>query len=34
VTLREIVFGILAALGVGIGFAVAMHRWRSVRDAS
>ena len=34
VTLREIVFGILTALGVGIGFAVAMHRWRIVRDAS
>jgi NitT/TauT family transport system permease protein/putative hydroxymethylpyrimidine transport system permease protein len=34
VTLREIVFGILAAIVVGIGFAVAMHRWRVVRDAS
>ena len=34
VTLREIVFGILVALVVGIGFAVAMHRWRIVRDAS
>jgi NitT/TauT family transport system permease protein/putative hydroxymethylpyrimidine transport system permease protein len=34
VTLREIVFGILAALVVGIGFAIAMHRWRIVRDAS
>jgi len=34
VTLREMVFGILAALAVGIGFAVAMHRWRVVRDAS
>jgi putative hydroxymethylpyrimidine transport system permease protein len=34
VTLREIVFGILAATIVGIGFAVAMHRWRLVRDAS
>ncbi|HET7511114.1 MAG TPA: ABC transporter permease [Solirubrobacterales bacterium] len=34
VTLREIVFGILAALVVGIGFAVAMHRWRIVKDAS
>lgn len=34
VTLREIVFGILTALVVGIGFAVAMHRWRIVRDAS
>lgn len=34
VTLREIVFGILAAIVVGIGFAIAMHRWRVVRDAS
>lgn len=34
VTLREIVFGILAATIVGVGFAVAMHRWRVVRDAS
>ena len=34
VTLREIVFGILAALVVGVGFAVAMHRWRVVKDAS
>jgi NitT/TauT family transport system permease protein/putative hydroxymethylpyrimidine transport system permease protein len=34
VTLREIVFGILAAAIVGIGFAVAMSRWRIVRDAS
>jgi putative hydroxymethylpyrimidine transport system permease protein len=34
VTLREIVFGILVALAVGIGFAVAMHRWRVVHDAS
>jgi NitT/TauT family transport system permease protein/putative hydroxymethylpyrimidine transport system permease protein len=34
VTLREIVFGILAAMLVGVGFAVAMHRWRVVRDAS
>jgi NitT/TauT family transport system permease protein/putative hydroxymethylpyrimidine transport system permease protein len=34
VTLREIVVGILAALVVGIGSAVAMHRWRVVRDAS
>lgn len=34
VTLREIAFGILAAVVVGIGFAVAMHRWRIVRDAS
>lgn len=34
VTLREMVFGVLAAIAVGIGFAVAMHRWRLVRDAS
>jgi ABC-type nitrate/sulfonate/bicarbonate transport system permease component len=34
VTLREILFGILAAVIVGTGFAVAMHRWRLVRDAS
>jgi putative hydroxymethylpyrimidine transport system permease protein len=34
VTLREIVFGILSALVVGIGFAIAMHRWRAVHDAS
>jgi NitT/TauT family transport system permease protein/putative hydroxymethylpyrimidine transport system permease protein len=34
VTLREIVFGILAAVAVGVGFAVAMSRWRIVRDAS
>jgi putative hydroxymethylpyrimidine transport system permease protein len=34
VTLREMVFGILSAMVVGVGFAVAMHRWRLVRDAS
>ncbi|MGN6557068.1 MAG: ABC transporter permease [Solirubrobacterales bacterium] len=34
VTLREIAFGILCAVLVGIGFAVAMHRWRVVRDAT
>jgi ABC-type nitrate/sulfonate/bicarbonate transport system permease component len=34
VTLREIVLGILAAAVAGIGFAVAMNRWRIVRDAS
>lgn len=34
VTLREMVFGILSAVIVGIGFAIAMHRWRVVRDAS
>jgi putative hydroxymethylpyrimidine transport system permease protein len=34
VTLREMVFGILAAVLVGIGFAIAMHRWRAMRDAA
>jgi putative hydroxymethylpyrimidine transport system permease protein len=34
VTLREMVLGMLAAIVVGICFAVAMHRWRIVRDAS
>jgi NitT/TauT family transport system permease protein/putative hydroxymethylpyrimidine transport system permease protein len=34
VTLREMVFGIIAAIAVGVGFAVAMHRWRVVRDAA
>jgi ABC-type nitrate/sulfonate/bicarbonate transport system permease component len=34
VTLREIVFGILSAAVAGIGFAIAMHRWRAVHDAS
>jgi ABC-type nitrate/sulfonate/bicarbonate transport system permease component len=34
VTLREIAFGILCAIVVGIGFATAMHSWRLVRDAS
>jgi NitT/TauT family transport system permease protein/putative hydroxymethylpyrimidine transport system permease protein len=34
VTFREMVFGILAAILVGVGFAVGMHRWRLVRDAS
>ena len=34
VTLREIVFGIFCALAVGIGFAIAMHRWQVVHDAS
>jgi putative hydroxymethylpyrimidine transport system permease protein len=34
VTLREIVLGIFAAAIVGVGFAVAMHRWQVVRDAS
>lgn len=34
VTLREMLFGILAAIVVGVGFAVAMHRWRVMRDAA
>jgi len=34
VTLREIVFGVLCAIAVGIGFAVAMQRWRTVHDAT
>jgi putative hydroxymethylpyrimidine transport system permease protein len=34
VTLREILLGILAALVVGIGFAVLMHRWQALRDAA
>ena len=34
VTLREIVLGILCAVAVGVGFAVAMHRWRTVHDAT
>jgi putative hydroxymethylpyrimidine transport system permease protein len=34
VTLKEILLGILCALVVGISFAVAMHRWRVLRDAS
>jgi NitT/TauT family transport system permease protein/putative hydroxymethylpyrimidine transport system permease protein len=34
VTLREIVLGILCALLVGTAFAIAMHRWRTVHDAS
>jgi ABC-type nitrate/sulfonate/bicarbonate transport system permease component len=34
VTLREMMLGILAALLVGIGFAVLMHRWQLLRDAS
>lgn len=34
VTLREILFGILVAAVVGIAFAVAMHRWRTVHDAA
>lgn len=34
VTLREILVGIAAAVAVGIGFAIAMHRWRTVHDAT
>lgn len=34
VTLREMLFGILAAVAVGVGFAVLMHRWQVVRDAA
>lgn len=34
VTLREMLFGILAAIAVGVGFAVLMHRWRLMRDAA
>jgi putative hydroxymethylpyrimidine transport system permease protein len=34
VTLREMLLGILVALLVGVGFAVLMHRWQLLRDAS
>jgi ABC-type nitrate/sulfonate/bicarbonate transport system permease component len=34
VTLREMFFGILAAIVVGVGFAVLMNRWRVMRDAA
>ncbi len=34
VTLREMLLGLGAALVVGVGFAVVMHRWALVRDAS
>ena len=34
VTLREMVLGIGFAILVGIGFAIAMHRWRVMRDAA
>lgn len=34
VTLREILVGIVAAVAVGVGFAMAMHRWRTLHDAS
>lgn len=34
VTLREMVAGILVALALGLLFAVAMNRWRTVKDAA
>ncbi len=34
VTLREMLLGILCALVVGLGFAVAMHRWEVLRNAA
>lgn len=34
VTLREMVLGILAALTIGLAFAVAMNRWRLVKDTA
>lgn len=34
VTLREMLLGIVAALVIGVGFAVLMHRWRILRDAA
>jgi putative hydroxymethylpyrimidine transport system permease protein len=34
VTLQEMLLGILAALVVGVGSAVLMHRWRIARDAA
>jgi ABC-type nitrate/sulfonate/bicarbonate transport system permease component len=34
VTLREIVLGLLCAFLVGLGFALAMYRWETVRDAT
>lgn len=34
VTLQEILLGLGCALAVGIALAVAMHRWRLVRDAT
>lgn len=34
VTLREMVLGVGFAILVGVCFAVAMHRWRAVRDAA
>src|SRR5690349_3762294 len=34
VTLREMLLGLAAALLLGVGFAVLMHRWRVLRDAA
>lgn len=34
VTLREILLGIGCSLVVGVGFAVLMHRWVTIRDAT
>jgi putative hydroxymethylpyrimidine transport system permease protein len=34
VTLREMLLGILVALAVGLLFAIAMNRWRTVKDAT
>jgi len=34
VTLREIVFGLGCALVAGLGFAVVMYRWVTIRDAT
>jgi putative hydroxymethylpyrimidine transport system permease protein len=34
VTLREMLFGIVAALVIGLAFAIAMNRWRTVKDAT
>jgi len=34
VTLREMLLGILAALTVGLAFAVVMNRWRPLKDAA
>jgi ABC-type nitrate/sulfonate/bicarbonate transport system permease component len=34
VTLREMLLGILAALAIGLLVAIAMNRWRAVKDAA
>lgn len=34
VTLQEMLLGVVCALLAGIGLAVAMHRWRAVREAT